>query len=196
MVVSSRILERPGPEPGWKTGWASANQLPHLCCRQRDLGDVWAGEEVTLGGQGELIGTQDLGRTNYSEGVKPTAHVHHQGVDEEIISQSHQEVWVLSNFSSVQFSYSVVSDSLWPHEPQHARPPCPSPTPRVHPNPCPLSQWCHPTSHLLLSPSPPAFNLSQHQDLFHWVSSLQMAKVLEFQPQHQSFQRTPRTDLL
>ena len=46
---------------------------------------------------------------------------------------------------SVQFSCSVMSDSLWPHEPQHTRPPCPSPTPRVHSNPCPLSQWCHPT---------------------------------------------------
>ena len=46
---------------------------------------------------------------------------------------------------SVQFSRSVVSDSLQPHEPQHARPPCPSPTPGVHPNSCPLSQWCHPT---------------------------------------------------
>ena len=43
---------------------------------------------------------------------------------------------------SVQFSCSVVSSSLWPHELQHARPPCPSPTPGVHPNPCPLSQWC------------------------------------------------------
>ena len=42
-----------------------------------------------------------------------------------------------------QFSHSVVSDSLWPHEPQHARTPCPSPTPGVHPNPCPLSRWCH-----------------------------------------------------
>ena len=42
-----------------------------------------------------------------------------------------------------QFSCSVVSDSLWPHELQHARPPCPSPTPGVHPNPCPLSRWCH-----------------------------------------------------
>ena len=51
----------------------------------------------------------------------------------------------LLNSSSVQFSHSVVSDSLWPHEPQHARPPCPSPTPRVHPNPCPSSRWCHPT---------------------------------------------------
>ena len=46
---------------------------------------------------------------------------------------------------SVQFSLSVVSDSLRPHELQHARSPCPSPTPRVHPNPCPLCQWCHPT---------------------------------------------------
>ena len=47
-------------------------------------------------------------------------------------------------FSSVQFSRSVVSNSLWPHESQHARPPCPSPTPRVHSDSCPLSQWCHP----------------------------------------------------
>ena len=48
-------------------------------------------------------------------------------------------------FSSVQFSHSVMSDSLWPHGPQHARPPCLSPTPRVYSNSCPLSQWCHPT---------------------------------------------------
>ena len=47
-------------------------------------------------------------------------------------------------FSSVQFSHSVVSDSLWPHGLEHARPPCPSPTPRVHSNSCPLSRWCHP----------------------------------------------------
>ena len=48
-------------------------------------------------------------------------------------------------FSSVQFSRSVVSDSLRPHESQHTRPPCPSPTPRVYLNSCPLSWWCHPT---------------------------------------------------
>ena len=48
-------------------------------------------------------------------------------------------------FSSVEFSHSVMSDSLWPHEPSHARPPCPSPTPRVYPSLCPLSRWCHPT---------------------------------------------------
>ena len=48
-----------------------------------------------------------------------------------------------SSISSVQFSRSVMSYSLWPHEPQHARPPCPSPTPGVYPNSCPLSQWWH-----------------------------------------------------
>ena len=46
---------------------------------------------------------------------------------------------------SVQLSHSSMSYSLRPHESQHARPPCPSPTPGVYPNPCPLSQWCHPT---------------------------------------------------
>ena len=45
---------------------------------------------------------------------------------------------------SVQFSYSVMSDSLRPHGSWHTRPPCPSPTPRVHPDSCPSSQWCHP----------------------------------------------------
>ena len=48
------------------------------------------------------------------------------------------------SYISDQFSRSVVSNSLQPHELQHARPPCPTPTPRVHPNSCPLSRWCHP----------------------------------------------------
>jgi len=52
-------------------------------------------------------------------------------------------IWQIQ-FSSVQSTRSVVSDSLWAHELQHARPPCPSPTPGVHPNSCPSSQWCHP----------------------------------------------------
>ena len=193
---------------------------------------------------------------------------------------------------SVRFSRSVMSDSLRLHELQHSRPRCPSPTPGVHPNPCPLSRWCHPTisssvvpfssclqsfpasgslpmsqlfalggqsigfsasesvllmnqfssvaqscptlcdsmnrsmsglpvhqqlpdvmsitqthvlwvgdaiqpSHPLSSPSPPAPNPSKYQGLFKWVSSShQMAKVLEFQLQHQSFQWRFRTDFL
>ena len=60
--------------------------------------------------------------------------------DREIIKVT-VEHWL---YSSVQFSRSVVSDSLRPHESQHARPPCPSPTPRVYSNSCPSSRWCHP----------------------------------------------------
>ena len=63
-------------------------------------------------------------------------------------------------------SHSVVSNSLWPHGLKHTRLPCPSPTPGACLNSCPLSQWCHHTLSPLSSPSPPAFNLSQHQGLF------------------------------
>ena len=55
---------------------------------------------------------------------------------------------------SVQFSCSVVSNSLWPHGLQHTRPPCPSPAPRVYSNSCPLSQWCHPTISSSVIPFP------------------------------------------
>ena len=58
--------------------------------------------------------------------------------DKKAVVHTHNGV-----FSSVQFSHSVVSDSLWPHESQHARPPCPSPSPGVHPSSCPSSGWCH-----------------------------------------------------
>ena len=92
---------------------------------------------------------------------------------------------------------SVVSDSLWLHEVQHARLPCPSPTLRAYSNSFPLHQWCHPTISSSVIPFFPAFNLSQHQGLFKWVhSSFKVAKVLEFQLQHQSFQWTFRTDFL
>ena len=98
-------------------------------------------------------------------------------------------------FRSVQFSCSVVSDSLQPHESQHARPPCPSPTPEfTQTHVCCVGDAIQP-SHPLSSTSPPTFNLSQHQGLFKWVSSShEVAKVLEFQLQHQSYQWTPRTD--
>ena len=74
-------------------------------------------------------------------------------------------------FSSVQFSHSVVSDSLRPHESQHARPPCPSPTPGVHPNSCVSSRWCHPafsSSVIPFSSYPQSLPASES---FQWVSS-------------------------
>ena len=69
------------------------------------------------------------------------------------------------------FSCSVVADSLWPHGLQHSRLPCPSPSPRVCLNSCPLSWWCHPTRSSSVVPFFSCLNLVQHQGLFHWVSS-------------------------
>ena len=83
---------------------------------------------------------------------------------------------------SDQISRSVVSDSLRPHELQHARPPCPSPTPGVHSDSIHWVSDAIQPSHPLLSPSPPDPNPSQHQSLFQRVnSSHEVAKVLEFQ---------------
>ena len=76
--------------------------------------------------------------------------------------------------SSVQFSHSVVSDSLWPHEPQHTRPPCPSPTPGVYPNSRPLSWWCHLAISFSVAPfsscpqSLPASGSFPMSQLFSW----------------------------
>ena len=79
-----------------------------------------------------------------------------------------------SLFSSVQFSRSVISGSLRPHKSQHARPPCPSPTPRVYPNSCPSSRWCHPTVSSSVVPfsscpqSLPASGSFQMSQFFAW----------------------------
>ena len=84
------------------------------------------------------------------------------------------KIFVLFQFSSVQFSRSVMSNSLWPHESQHAMPPCPSTTPRVYPNPCPLSRWCCPaisSSVVPFSTCPQSFPASESfpmSQLFAW----------------------------
>ena len=134
---------------------------------------------------------------------------------------------VSCSVSSVQFSRSVVSNPLQPHEAQHARPPCPSPTPGAHSDSRPSSQSCHPAisssvipfssclqsfffyfifklyitvldlPNIKMNPPQVYISLSQHQRLFQWISSShQVAKVLEFQLQHQTSQRTLRTDFL
>ena len=91
-----------------------------------------------------------------------------------------------------QFTHSVMSNSLQPHGLQHARLPCPSPTPRACSNSCSSSHWYYPT----IIPFSSCF-LSQHQSFFQWVSSsLHVAKVLELQLQQQSFQWLFRTGFL
>ena len=99
--------------------------------------------------------------------------------------------------NSVQFSHSVMSISWQSHGRQHSRPPCPLPTSRVYPNPRPLCWWWHPT--ILSSVIPFSFHLQSFpaSGSFQRVSSPhQVAKVLEFQFQHQSFQWIFRTDFL
>ena len=100
-----------------------------------------------------------------------------------------------STWIAVQFSLvAVMSDSLWPHESQHARPPCPSPSPGVHPTSCPSSRWCHPAISSSVVPfcsCPQSFPASES-----FPMSQKVAKALDFQPQHQSFLWTPSTGLL
>ena len=103
----------------------------------------------------------------------------------------------ISSFSSVQFSRSVMSDSLQPHESQHTRPPCPSPTPRVHSDSRPWSWWCHPaisSSVVPFSSCPQSLPPSKSfpmSELFTWGGQSTGVSALDH-----SFQRNPRADLL
>ena len=104
---------------------------------------------------------------------------------------------------SVQFSRSVVSDSLWPQELQHTRPPCPSPTPGVHPSSCSLSQWCHPavsSSVVPFSSCPQSLRASESfpmSQLFTWggqnIGVSALASVL---PKTQDWSPLGWTDLI
>ena len=97
---------------------------------------------VLLGGGGEVVLSMNTGtktRTNIRNVLRTLVHITLPLLTQMVPSHA------LFIISSVQFSRSVVSDSLRPHKLQHTRPPCPSPTPGVHPNPHPSSQWCHPT---------------------------------------------------
>ena len=128
---------------------------------------------------GDLM--HDRGRAEVIIEIKYTINVN-------VFNSSPNHLPLNPQFSSVAQSCLTFRN---PMDHSNTRPPCPSPTPRVYSNSSPLSRWCHPT----IASSVIPFNLSQHQGLFKWLSSLhQMAKVLEFQLQHQSFQWTFRTD--
>ena len=89
-------------------------------------------------------------------------------------------IFVVQSLSSVQFSRSVMSDSLRPHELQHTMPPCPSPTLGVHSNSCPLRWWCHPAIYPLSSPSPPAPNPSQLSHVQIFVIPMEYSGSISF----------------
>ena len=108
--------------------------------------------------------------------------------------------WI--QFSSVQFSHSVLSDSLWLHEPQHARPSCPLQTPGVHPNSCPSSRWCHPaisSSFISFSSCPqylPVWGSFPMSQIFAWgVQSIGVSASASVLPMNtQDWSSSPRTE--
>ena len=107
------------------------------------------------------------------------------------------ECFLLAVITSVQFSHSVMSDSLWPHGLQHARLSCPSPTPGACSNSCSLSWWYHPIISSSVDPFSSCLQSFPASGSFLWVSSShQVAEVLELQLQYQSFQWIFRTDFL
>ena len=96
--------------------------------------------------------------------------------------------FIIYLYVSDQFSHSVVSDSWWPHGLQRTRPPCPSPTPGLYSNPCPLSQWCHPTTsssvvpfsfHLQSFPASGSFQ-PVHQMAKYWSFSFNVSPSNEY----------------
>ena len=102
--------------------------------------------------------------------------------DDETIQEGRKDTWSRINLHPTpSFSccaVAVISDSLRPHELQHARLPSPLPSPGACSNSCPLSQWCHPTISSSVIPSPLAFSLSQHQGLLWIGSSHQVAQSI------------------
>ena len=106
-------------------------------------------------------------------------------------------IFIIFYVWSVQFSHLVMSDSLRPHELQHARPPCPSPTPGIHSDSCPSNQWCHPaisSSVIPFSSCPQSLPASESfpvSQLFAWSGQGTRVSALA-----SSFQRNPRADLL
>ena len=116
----------------------------------------------------------------------------------DICKSNHYVVHLKFMKSVSQFSHSVMSDSLWLHGLQHTRLPCQSPSPGACSNSCPLRQWCHPTISFSVVPfssclqSCAVIRVFSNESVFLY----QVAKVLELQLQHQSFQWIFRTDFL
>ena len=108
-----------------------------------------------------------------------------------LYSRKRKNIWTMNVYASVQFSHSVVSDSLRPHELQHARPPCPSPTPGVHSDSHPLSWWCHPAISSSVIPfsscpqSLPASESFPMSQLFAWgCQSTRVSALASFLPKN------------
>ena len=129
-----------------------------------------------------------LSKHIYHSVLQPTFYM---GLSKQTLNSLRERLYRIYSciLHACMLSGSVMSNSLRPHKLQRNRLPSPSLSPGAYSNSCPLSQWYHPTILSSVIPFSSCLHLSQHQGLFQWVSSSdQVAKVLELQLQHQSFQ--------
>ena len=172
---------------GFPSGSVLKN-LPASASDARDVGSIPGSGKYSQKGNGNPLQYSSLGNPLDRGAWRDAVH----GVTESNRLSSLEWAWQACDY--IQFSLSVMSNSLWPHRLKHIKLPCPSSTPRAFSNLCP-SQWYHPTISSSVVPFS-CLQSFQHQSLFQWVSFLhQVAKVLEIQLQHQSFQRIFRTDM-
>ena len=141
-------------------GWAWLFESPCIIAQRASLSVGFSRQNKEMGCHFPL---QIYGRQDTTKPKKPNCHFWR--------IRAGYCACPLHTTPSIQFSHSTVSDSLWAHGLQHVRLPCPSLSPRVCSNSCPLSQWCIQPSHPLSPPSPPALSISQNQGLFLWVIS-------------------------
>ena len=137
----------------WCWSW-SFNILATWCKELTHLKRPWCWERLRAGGEGDNRGWDgwllEIHSFHFRGGSDWGTEVTPLGSEPSLSSSGNLGCfWNILSLDflicKVQFNHSVVSNSLQPHEMQHSRPPCPSPPPGVHPNPCPLSRWCHPT---------------------------------------------------
>ena len=132
---------------GWICGksevWKLLNSGPPVHSMEKEMATHSSVLAWRIPGTGEPRGLLSMGSHrvghDWSDLAAAAAAVHSNSIQRLVII-----AFFFIQFSSVQFSHSVVFDSLWPHESQHARPPCPSPSPRVHSDSRPSSRCCHP----------------------------------------------------
>jgi len=99
-------------------------------------------------------------------------------IQSTLYTHTHTHTHISLSIALLLFNHSVLSNSVRPHV-QHARVPCPSPTPGVCSNSCPLSWWCHPTISSSVVPVSTCLQLSQHQGLLQWAGSSSVHGILQ-----------------
>ena len=184
LQADSLLSEPPGKpiidiKKALKAGKGDGNPLQCSCLKNPRDGGAWGAAVCGVAQSQTRLKRLSSSSSNSSKGYFRTEEEYPQ---DDMVGRGGVVVQSLGRVRVFVTPWTA-AHSLWPH----GLPPCPSSTPGV------CSNWSHPLS----SPSPPAFSLSQHQGLFQWVSfSHQVAKVLEFHLQHQSFQWKFRTDFL